>query len=384
MAEPGLSLRLAVALDTSGSMEGEKLSHAKMACLEIVGMLRPEDRFSLATYSTQVRKQFENLAGGVTARTTAENQLSTINAAGITRTDLALEWIQANLPAEKDVTRVGILITDGKPTNPKGRELEDVSPVTALAGQMGESGVTLCTVGLGNAANFNTAFLAEIGSRGRGTYIYAETPADLTPRLQRRFLASQAVAVDDAKLTLAPLRPGAQINGCCRIRPEFIPFDLPVGGRESAIAIGALRRDIATDILVEVQAPPPDFGEGTGSRPLVEAQITAVGLPTPISSIAEINYTASVLEAQRQDRDVDGDRILWEINANAEELAQAFDPYQTGKLLGNIQQAAANAGHQDIAGQAAHQLDELYKTGELDPAAVSRLLDMTRNRGETE
>jgi len=378
----GLPLRMAVALDTSGSMEGDKLAHARKACVEIAGLLREEDRLSLAGFSTQVRPLLEQLAGGQAARATAESRFAGVKAAGITRTDLAIEWIREFLVPEEGVIRVGMLITDGKPTTPKGRELDETAPIIELAGYLGDGGVTLYTVGLGDATNLNVGFLVDLSTRGHGAYLYAEQPEELAQRLRERFNISQTVAVGEAQLVLTPLLPGLQVTRCCRLRPEYLP--LAIATDEKTVNIGLLRNDTPTDLLVDVTVPPLGFGERLTTHSALEIQLSALGLPSPIIARAELRYTASLLEAQQQDRDVDNDRILWEININAEVLARTGDLTKTGILLGQIHQAAAQVGQQDIVDQAAKQLEGLQKTGLLDAAEASRLLDLTRNRGKTE
>ena len=47
-------VNLAIVLDRSGSMSGEKLRVAKAAVEEAIGRLQPEDRFSVVVYDDQV------------------------------------------------------------------------------------------------------------------------------------------------------------------------------------------------------------------------------------------------------------------------------------------------------------------------------------------
>jgi hypothetical protein len=64
--------------------------------------------------------------------------------------------------------------------------------VTALldkAGELSEAGILIYPVGLGNASNFNNVFLIDLGNRGQGEFIYAETPSEpsiVDPSLDRQ------------------------------------------------------------------------------------------------------------------------------------------------------------------------------------------------------
>jgi Ca-activated chloride channel family protein len=61
----GLPLHLAIALDTSGSMEGEKLSAAKQALNLVLTQLRQGDRLSLCSFNSQVNPILDNVKWGI-------------------------------------------------------------------------------------------------------------------------------------------------------------------------------------------------------------------------------------------------------------------------------------------------------------------------------
>src|SRR5687767_7669304 len=47
-----LPLNLGILLDVSGSMQGEKMSRAKEACVLLLEQLRPQDRATVCTFSS--------------------------------------------------------------------------------------------------------------------------------------------------------------------------------------------------------------------------------------------------------------------------------------------------------------------------------------------
>lgn len=101
----GLPLHLAIALDTSGSMDGDKLLAAKQALNLVLNQLRPSDRLSLCSFNSQVSTIVDNAAGG---DRTVTHSINSLQASGITRTDLALEWIHRVLPDRGGVVRVEV------------------------------------------------------------------------------------------------------------------------------------------------------------------------------------------------------------------------------------------------------------------------------------
>lgn len=405
VSSEGLPLRVALALDVSSSMAGEKLERAREACLAVLAQLRPEDTLSLATFGSAVEPLLTQVPGEMAAREQVEAALARMQAFGVTRTDLALNWLQAALPAESGVLRVAILITDGHATDPRGAALPDVSSLIAQAAEQGESGVTLCTVGLGDAANFNTAFLVDLSDRGHGAFLYADTPEALEPQLRARLCASQAMATNGARLILRPLLPGVTITACCRFRPELLPLDAPPAGKEMVLPLGALRADTPTDVLLTLQVPPLSQGEPLGTVDVLEVWLDVPALtpqkaygegegektspPPPLLSkergtaTAAITFTNSYAEAQKVNADVDTDRLNWDLATYSEALQRTDDPRRTSQLLSDIQFFAQKTGRLDVAGQAVRQLEELQKTGKWNRHRATGLLTSTRRPEET-
>ena len=370
-----MPLHIALAIDTSSSMQGEKLQRAKEACRAVIAQLRPSDRISLAGFATQIAPLLRNAPSN-----NANREIDRLTASGVTRTDSALDWIHSTLAgASNGIARVGILITDGNATDSRGTIVENTNPLLDRATAIANAGITLCTVGLGNAANFNTEFLVNLSDRGQGAFLYADTAANLEPLLRQRLSACQAIAINHATLKLN-LGSGVSLRGFCRFRPDYLPLE---ESAKNEVAIGILQGDRPTDILIRFDVPPTGFGETIGNRQIVALELTGPGITTPTNAIARVNFTNSYSEAQQRNEEVDRDRLMWEINLNTTELPRTNDPRRTGDLLVNIQVAAMKAGEQNIAQQAANQLEELEKTGKLNAHKTTGLLRDSRNLGGT-
>jgi Ca-activated chloride channel family protein len=371
---PQMPLHVAIALDTSSSMRGEKLERAKAACDAVVGQLRDGDRLVLAGFATRVTPLLDSSRD---RHCNPEAAIAQLRADGITRTDLALDWLQQALPPTAGVARVAILITDGHPTNNQGRSLTRTDFLIAAAAHLASGGITLCTVGLGNAAHFNTDFLVSLSDRGRGAFLYADTPASLEPQLQQRLASCQAIAIDEVQLILTPLA-GAAVEGFCRYRPEYLPLEETA---PNELILTALSATDPTDVLIQVNVPPLGFNDGTPSKPVLNLQLQAPGID-PIRASAALEYTNSYSRAQSVNREVERDRLGWEINLNSTELPRSQDPNRTGELLANMQVAATKSGRTDIARQTAEQLEDLQRSGKLDAGKMTGLLRETRKTGQ--
>jgi len=113
---------------------------------------------------------------------------------------------------------------------------------------------------------------------------------------------------------------------------------------------------------------------------VLKLQIQSSGI-TPIAAKVAIAHTQSYKAAQQVNREVERDRLGWDINLNSSELPRSLDPNRTGELLTNIQVAAYKSGRTDIMQQAAQQLQTLQQSGQLTPGQVTGLLRDTRKTG---
>ncbi|HEY83544.1 MAG TPA: VWA domain-containing protein [Chloroflexi bacterium] len=103
-------------LDTSGSMEGEKLAQAQDALTFVLDHLNPGDRFNVTAFSAGVRS-FSNRPEPLSAVPEAKRFVENLRAEGSTDINRAL--LEAIASLDDDTTRPAILIflTDGLPTS---------------------------------------------------------------------------------------------------------------------------------------------------------------------------------------------------------------------------------------------------------------------------
>jgi Ca-activated chloride channel family protein len=365
---------MAIAIDTSGSMEGEMLQSAKQACESVIHQLRPQDRAWVAAFSTKLIPLLEGIGGGASVGVNTQSALSNLKAEGVTRTDYALDWIGKVLESETGGVRVGILITDGHATDPRGNVLSDLKPLVDWAGKLGSAGIVLYTIGLGNADKFNVAFLDDLGKGARGAYVYASEPPDLGQQLGRRLSSCQTMAIEAATLSFRPLLKDVHLAGLCRIRPDFVPMDLA-----NSVKVGNLRADVPTEFLVSVTIPPRRLDQRPGTEPVLAISLDDGG--TAGTREASIEYTVAFSRAQQVDPEVNLDRLNWDINSYADAINRTSDTGETGELLSSLGAAAQKAGQEALAQQAFQQLEELKSSGKLSAHRRSQVLVQSRNLG---
>lgn len=158
-------------LDTSGSMEGDKLVQAKEALNFVLEHLNVEDRFSIATFSTGVRRYARGLQPAPEAAA-ARRWVAALTAGGSTDINRAL----LEALADADPTRPTILIflTDGLPTAGVTEEDRIIADVTDAAAKSAR----VFTFGVGY--DVNTILLDTLARelRGASDYVRPEQRID--------------------------------------------------------------------------------------------------------------------------------------------------------------------------------------------------------------
>jgi Ca-activated chloride channel family protein len=155
---------ITLVLDVSGSMQGQKMSQARAAGAQVLGTLRPTDRFRLIDFSTDVhsfRDQFvfatpENLRA-------ARRYLDDLDATGSTNIEAALREAMRIEPTP-DRLPVVLFVTDGAPTVGE----RDPLRLADLA-RRDSRGQRPRVFSFGVGADVNVTLLEQLAIEGRGT-----------------------------------------------------------------------------------------------------------------------------------------------------------------------------------------------------------------------
>lgn len=392
-----LPANLCLLLDCSDSMKGQNLEDARAACRLAVQCLNPEDRLSLVTFHARPQARFIAQPPEALTEAVLEDHLAGIQAGNTTRTDRALATAERVLATHRGPGRVSLalLITDGHPTDAQGKPLTEYGSLYEMAERLATAGISLVTVGLGSAHNYNSAFLTTLADRGRGRFCYAPEAGQLGALLRDQIRTAQATVIAGLEIALTPRMAGTHLTGFCRIAPQYLPFDLPFPGPDGTwrLSCGTLELEAAgTEIrfLARVEAH-GRFGISSGSHPLLAVSASWQPATGPRAStreiVASLHYTPIEREQQRVNEEAQLLRLRWEMNLYQDRLGRATGLRRTGELLGQIAAGAAGLGLTEAADQALAQLDHLRRTGQLDPDRLTRagqLLRATRHLGTPE
>ena len=153
-----------VVLDTSGSMEGEKIVQAKEALLYVLGHLNPDDRFTIVEFSTGARPFADELLPPAEAERAAQ-WVQDLEATG--GTDINLALLEALAMTESDRPTMILFLTDGLPTE---GEVEIPRIIDNVADAAPEN-VRLFAFGVGDDVDAILLDTLSSEHQGRTTYV---------------------------------------------------------------------------------------------------------------------------------------------------------------------------------------------------------------------
>ena len=216
---------LVLVIDTSGSMEGDKIVQVREALDQILSKLGPEDRFELITFSGEAHAIFGALqdAGDPGLVGEAQGIAARLRAEGSTNIHEALLLALAELSVgDHRRPRTVFFLTDGQATagtTDTQSILEDVAAADEL-------GIRIFTFGVG--FDVNTHLLDELARQSGGSAHYVVPGERIEPALAGLYQEMQAPVLTGTEL----VAQGTTVTGRY---PEALP-DLFVGSQMLALA----------------------------------------------------------------------------------------------------------------------------------------------------
>lgn len=173
-------VRVAIVLDRSGSMSGErKFPLAHQAVKQSLALLQPRDRFALVVYNAKVDVLAPCMPASHASCSAALERLSDVVPRG--GTDLHAGWMTGasqlleQLPVD-DIKRV-LLLTDGQ----ANQGITEPHALADAAADLRRRGVATSTFGVG--ADFDERLLRDIAHEGGGQSYFIESPEQITDLL---------------------------------------------------------------------------------------------------------------------------------------------------------------------------------------------------------
>lgn len=380
-------LNLALVLDRSGSMLGEKIQKMRDATKLLLQQMQPTDIVSIITFDDQVEVPVQAQPAQNIAQ--LMQVIDSIQERGGTQISLGLQQGLTQVQKNLDPGRVNkiVLLTDG---NSWG----DEPACQALAQQAGQLNIPIVALGLGlgnvapaapgmpavmgMADDWNHQLLDALGTASGGMSDKIETPQEIAQVFQDILKTSQATVVRNAELTLRLVQD---------VLPRQVWQTLPlianlsqraISPREIQITLGDIDKTTGKQVLAELILPP----KPAGKTRIAQAEIM---YDVPVFGLVQQKVRADVVIEYGVESPIHPEVMNIVERVSAHKLqTQALSDAQAGNVAGATQklQAAAtrllNIGETQLAADAMQEANNLQQQGQMSSAGTKRLNYGTR------
>jgi Ca-activated chloride channel family protein len=259
-------------------MKGEKMDVLKNVAIQVMHSLRPQDVFSLVSFSD--RSEILIPASYISDRRRLEAQIRMLQPSGGTEIFYGLEAAFNEIQRNVDTRRVNhiILVTDGHTYGDEQECLE-------LAERAAQEGIGISAMGIGK--EWNDVFLDKLTSRTGGGSKYISKPDDIHRFLLEKFDTLSRILADDVILEFSGT-PGAELTYAFRAQPEAGP--LPV---DSPIHLGAVLKDTNLNVLFEYRIAPSLTNQDSIQMLNGSIKLAIAAIPAPMQPV-RINFSRAV------------------------------------------------------------------------------------------
>ncbi len=278
-------VNVAIVLDKSGSMRGDKIAKAKDAAIAAIGRLGSDDIVAIVAYDSTV--QVIVPATKLSDKQSVIEHVRRIEAGGSTALFAGVSKGADELRKFFDKNRVNrvILLSDG---------LANVGPQSpselgALGASLMKEGISVSTMGLG--LDYNEDLMTKLAQNSGGSHVFIEEADDLVRVFNHEFndvlsVVAQEVAID--------------IRVADDVRPvRVLNLDAEINGQQVIAQLNQLYSEQEKYLMLEVEVPATKAGK---SRDVAEVRISYANLQTKttdrLTSAVSANFTQSLAEVE--------------------------------------------------------------------------------------
>jgi len=288
-------IHLALVVDRSSSMEGEKLDLTKKAAVYFMNWLTRRDYLTVVTYNESVDLLVPHTP--LTEKRATAGRIESIQADGTT--NLSGGWLRALSDLETQrksghLYRV-LLMTDGL----ANAGLTDPARLRDIASAYRKKGIATTTLGFG--LDFDEKLLKALADAGGGRYHYVREPEQLASAFQEEFGELAAIVAQNLELRVAAEET---------TKVTEVLSDLPVehGERNIVARLGDVRAGDVRQLLFRLRVTAP--AEALGAKVMLtqltarcDALLGTIGLETQTAAVRlpvmdPENHTSAVVDGE--------------------------------------------------------------------------------------
>lgn len=319
-----MPVNVAIVIDKSGSMQGDKIEQARTAAAHAIDRLRDSDIVSVVTYDSSVNVVVP--ATKASDRQAIKAKIREIQAGGNTALFAGVSKGAAEVRKFQEDNRVNrvILLSDGLanvgPSAPS--ELEELG--TSLL----KEGISVSTMGLG--LGYNEDIMTRLALASSGNHVFIEDAENLVQVFQNEF--DDVLSVVAQKIVIkTQLAEG--------VRPvKVLNYPAEITGQQVTIDLGQLYSNQERFFVVEYELT---TGKANTNSPVADVSVTYMNMATEtqdcLTSSVEVKFTDSTELAEKEiNKEVLASCVIQianERNRRATELRDAGEVEEARKLL---------------------------------------------------
>ncbi|MBX3214940.1 MAG: VWA domain-containing protein [Labilithrix sp.] len=313
-------ISLAVVLDTSGSMSGEKIEDAKRSVLRLLSDMRDDDEITVIRYSdTSELLQPLTRVGSIRASLSA--RIREITAEGGTNIPGGLSHGLRSLDeAAKGRVRRIVLVSDGLDGTRAQAE--------SLARTSFASGITVSSLGIG--LDFDESYMGAVAQSGHGNFAFIKDGGSLAGFLKRELDETATTTVENARVAI-DLPSGTRFVSATGADATF-------DGARVELRLGSLFAGDERRVIVELAAD----GSSSGSAIRPSATWNRIGQATTSVSVPALSLVATA-DPSEVERGRDGAVLASSASVVASKRQlEAASAYSRGDVVTATRLAAEN------------------------------------------
>lgn len=251
-------LNIAVVIDRSGSMAGEKIEHAKAAARRLVNVLGADDRVAIISYGSDVTVDFSSQPVSDSTRMNLFRAINNIAIGGGTNLSGGFQRGYSEISKWKNsesVNRV-ILMSDGH----ANIGITNMPRLVGLSSTALQSKVSVSTIGVG--LDYNEDLMTRMANEGAGNYYFVDKPSSIVGFLDAEL---KGLAATVAKNTAVVIKLGDGVT-----LQELHGFAHQNSGNQVYVSLAEFHSQEKKNILLKLRVNANELG----NRPIITTNLS--------------------------------------------------------------------------------------------------------------
>lgn len=277
---PRVPVNVAIVLDKSGSMKGQKIAEARQAAIQAVQRLDANDIVSVIVYDSTVQVLVP--ATKLSDKESVCQRISAVQPGGRTALFAGVSKAAAEVRKFIDRDRVNriILLSDG---------LANIGPsapseLGSLGASLKKENISVTSMGLG--LDYNEDLMVSLASQSGGNHIFIEEATQIAEFFRKEFNSVLSVVAQEVDIT---------INVADGIRPvRVFGNQAEINGQKVIASLTQLYSEQEKFLVLEVEVPATPEGK---ARDIAQVSVDYDNMLTRatdrLSSKASVNFSSS-------------------------------------------------------------------------------------------